>query len=82
MCPTGAFRIAGREEDEMVELDAAQAVRLVVLHEEQAAPVVEQPAQVHSCSGSTTTRSGGWFVAARNRSALRAERSGETQCVR
>ena len=32
----GAFRVAGREEDEVVKLGAAQAVRLVVLHEEQA----------------------------------------------
>jgi hypothetical protein len=31
----GAFRVTGWQEDEMVELGTAQAVRLVVLHEEQ-----------------------------------------------
>jgi hypothetical protein len=35
MCLPGASRVTGREEDEVVELGAAQAVRLVVLHEEQ-----------------------------------------------
>jgi hypothetical protein len=36
MRPTGVLRVACREEGQVVELDAAQAVRLVVLHEEQA----------------------------------------------
>jgi hypothetical protein len=45
-------------------------------------PVVEQPAHVHSFNDATTTRSGGRLLAARSRSAFRAESSGDTQCVR
>ena len=65
----------------MVEPGAAQAERFIVLHEEQALAAVAQPAHVHWFNGSTTTRSGD-SSAWRSRSTLRAERPGETQCVR
>jgi hypothetical protein len=78
----GALRVACREEDQVAELDAAQAVRLVVCIRSRPVPVVEQPAHVHLWIGSVTTRSSGWFAAARSRFVLPAERSGETECVR
>jgi hypothetical protein len=82
MCLPGAFGVTGWKEDEVVKLGAAQAMRLIVLLEEQvvagrgaggARPLVQRR---------DDDQAGGWFMAARIRSAFAAERSGDTQCVR